>query len=200
MNKLLIIINASEIIRKGLAAIYRSFFNTKILQLENISDLNSYKEIKNHSLVIILQNFAENDNELLLNLRKNNQVKLVEFDSSSPLKSPVPPDSEHTINLNTTAPEIQKIISTSWKTPDKPARLQDNDELTFREKEVLRLVAMGHSNKIIADKLFISIHTVISHRKNISEKTGIKSISGLTVYAILNNLIDTSTIAPDDLI
>ncbi len=199
MNKLLIIIHASEIIRKGLAAIYRSFFNTKILQLENISDLYSYKEMKNHSLVIILQNFAENDNELLHNLRKNNQVKLIEFDSSSPVKSPVPPY-EYTINLNTTAPEIQNIISTSWKPSEKPARLQDNDELTLREKDVLRLVAMGHSNKIIADKLFISIHTVISHRKNISEKTGIKSISGLTVYAILNNLVDTSAIEPDDLI
>ena len=45
-------------------------------------------------------------------------------------------------------------------------------------------------NKEIADQMNISIHTVISHRKNITRKTGIKSVSGLTVYALLNNLID----------
>ena len=44
----------------------------------------------------------------------------------------------------------------------------------------------------IADLMNISIHTVISHRKNITRKTGIKSVSGLTVYALLNNLIDES--------
>ncbi|MFQ8806064.1 MAG: response regulator transcription factor [Alistipes indistinctus] len=46
------------------------------------------------------------------------------------------------------------------------------------------------TNKEIADRYNISIHTVISHRKNIARKTGIKSVSGLTVYALLNNMID----------
>ena len=45
-------------------------------------------------------------------------------------------------------------------------------------------------NKEIADQMNLSVHTVISHRKNITRKTGIKSVSGLTVYALLNNLID----------
>ncbi|MGE5354496.1 MAG: LuxR C-terminal-related transcriptional regulator, partial [Acidobacteriota bacterium] len=40
------------------------------------------------------------------------------------------------------------------------------------------------------DRLFISPHTVITHRKNISQKTGIKSVSGLTIYAVVNNIID----------
>jgi len=47
----------------------------------------------------------------------------------------------------------------------------------------------GFSNKEVADNLNISIHTVISHRKNISQKTGIKSQSGLTIYAISNKII-----------
>jgi DNA-binding CsgD family transcriptional regulator len=50
-------------------------------------------------------------------------------------------------------------------------------------------VALGFTNQQIADKLFISKHTVISHRKNITSKLGIKTVSGLTVYAVLNNLI-----------
>ena len=49
-------------------------------------------------------------------------------------------------------------------------------------------------NKEIADEHNISIHTVISHRKNISAKTGIKTVAGLTAYAILNDLLDIDSI------
>jgi DNA-binding CsgD family transcriptional regulator len=51
------------------------------------------------------------------------------------------------------------------------------------------LLVQGHSNKEIADKLSISIYTVITHRKNLSEKVGIKSLPGLTIYAISKNII-----------
>jgi DNA-binding CsgD family transcriptional regulator len=61
--------------------------------------------------------------------------------------------------------------------------------LSERETDVLKLLATGHANKEIADKLNISINTVITHRKNISQKTGIKSVSGLTIYAVVKKLI-----------
>lgn len=75
---------------------------------------------------------------------------------------------------------------------DEQESLQDI--LTGREIDVLRLLATGHANKEIADKLHISIHTVITHRKNISQKTGIKSVSGLTIYAVTQKLISIDTI------
>ncbi len=62
-------------------------------------------------------------------------------------------------------------------------------ELSDRETEVLLLVAQGCSSKEIADRLHISIHTVHTHRKHITHKTGIKSVAGLAVYAMLHNLI-----------
>ena len=65
----------------------------------------------------------------------------------------------------------------------------DGYALSDREREILVAVARGKTNKEIADMYCISIHTVISHRKNISRKTGIKTIAGLTVYALLNNMI-----------
>ena len=68
----------------------------------------------------------------------------------------------------------------------------DASELTKRERDILVLVAKGLMSKEIADKLNISIHTVISHRKNITKKTGIKSVAGLAVYAMLNNLMGDS--------
>ncbi|MBR6758343.1 MAG: response regulator transcription factor [Bacteroidaceae bacterium] len=69
-------------------------------------------------------------------------------------------------------------------------QVTESTELSDREKEILIAVAKGLTNKNIADQYHISIHTVITHRKNLTRKTGIKSVSGLTVYAILNNLID----------
>lgn len=66
---------------------------------------------------------------------------------------------------------------------------ENNYELSKRETDVLVLVAKGLTNKEIADDLNLSVHTVISHRKNIMHKTGIKSVAGLTMYAMLNKLL-----------
>ena len=62
-------------------------------------------------------------------------------------------------------------------------------ELSPRETEVLRLVAKGLMNKEIADRLNISINTVLSHRKNLTAKLGIKTVSGLSFYAMMNGYI-----------
>ena len=76
---------------------------------------------------------------------------------------------------------------------NEPVR-PDESELSDREKEILVCVAKGMLNKQIADRFNLSIYTVITHRKNITRKTGIKTVAGLTVYAILNNLVDINTI------
>ena len=77
---------------------------------------------------------------------------------------------------------------------EKEKEADEREELSDREKEILVCVARGMLNKEIADQNNISIHTVISHRKNITHKIGIKTVAGLTVYAILNGLIDVNTI------
>ncbi|MBQ9878553.1 MAG: helix-turn-helix transcriptional regulator [Bacteroidales bacterium] len=77
---------------------------------------------------------------------------------------------------------------------EKEKEADEREELSDREKEILVCVARGMLNKEIADQNNISIHTVISHRKNITRKIGIKTVAGLTVYAILNGLIDVNTI------
>ena len=70
----------------------------------------------------------------------------------------------------------------------------EGEDLSQREKEILICVAKGMLNKEIADLYNISIYTVITHRKNITRKTGIKTVAGLTVYALLNNLIDINSV------
>ncbi|MCF0189896.1 MAG: helix-turn-helix transcriptional regulator [Marinilabiliaceae bacterium] len=71
---------------------------------------------------------------------------------------------------------------------------ETNDLLSPRECEVLREAVRGLTNKEIGDKLCISLPTVISHRKNLCDKLGIRTLSGLTIYAIANNIIETSEI------
>lgn len=70
----------------------------------------------------------------------------------------------------------------------------DSSVLSDREKDVLICLAKGQKNNEIAENLNISASTVITHRKNIVRKTGIKSVSALTVYAILNNLLEEKDI------
>ncbi len=69
------------------------------------------------------------------------------------------------------------------------------DILGEREKEILRCVAQGKSNKEIADELCISIHTVTTHRRNICAKLDIHSAAGLTIFAILHKIVDISDIS-----
>ena len=70
----------------------------------------------------------------------------------------------------------------------------DTHDLSAREIEVLKLITKGLINKEIAEKLNISLTTVISHRKNITEKLGIKSVAGLTIYAVMNGYIEADSI------
>jgi DNA-binding CsgD family transcriptional regulator len=78
--------------------------------------------------------------------------------------------------------------------PEEETPQPAGGDLSDRERAVLVCVARGKQNKEIADELNISPHTVISHRKNIVAKTGIKSVAGLTVYALMNGLIEENEI------
>lgn len=86
---------------------------------------------------------------------------------------------------------LRRIFYSNKSNIESVAELND---LSSREIEVLVLVAKGLINKEIADKLNISLTTVISHRKNITEKLGIKSVSGLTIYAVMNGFISPDSI------
>ena len=85
---------------------------------------------------------------------------------------------------------LQQVLNLSVKREGDGDSAMSNHELTRRETAVLVEVARGLSNKEIATKLNVSVFTVTTHRKNIIKKTGIKSVAGLTVYALINNLID----------
>jgi DNA-binding CsgD family transcriptional regulator len=108
---------------------------------------------------------------------------------------------EKEINLNVSL-KIQKLLKEQGvevemtRTEDErlgETQVEDlkaREELTPRETDVLRCVARGCMNKEIADELCISVNTVLTHRKNIAAKLGIKTVSGLSLYAMMNGLVE----------
>lgn len=90
--------------------------------------------------------------------------------------------------------------NTSDKVAEKKSGEEEHkagrDDLSQREKEIICCVVKGMANKEIAEHLFISIHTVITHRRNIARKLQIHSPTLLTIYAIVNKLVDISEVKP----
>ena len=91
-------------------------------------------------------------------------------------------------NVKSAQPEH---IPTSSAEDEKKASA---DDLSQREKEIVCCVVRGLSNKEIAEHLFIAVNTVITHRRNIVRKLQIHSPAGLTIYAIVNGLVDISSV------
>ena len=96
-----------------------------------------------------------------------------------------------------------RILEQRLKTDDVSARISNmisnadsQEAISEREKEIIMCLVQGMSNKEIANQLFISVNTVITHRRNIVRKLQIHSLAGLTIYAIANNLIDTRCFTP----
>jgi DNA-binding NarL/FixJ family response regulator len=86
---------------------------------------------------------------------------------------------------------LRKLIGSRLR---KNETENDQQNLTARELTILKKVALGLTNQQIADELFLSIHTVMTHRKNITKKLGIKTVSGLIVYALMNKLVEMGEI------
>ncbi len=88
-------------------------------------------------------------------------------------------------NVDNLKHKLEKLLDkSSHRSPD------DTGNLSIREKEILTCVVKGQTNKEIAESLFLSTHTVITHRRNIARKLEIHSTAGLTIYAIVNKLVE----------
>ncbi len=180
-----VIIHCSAIIQKGLADLLLHICNVSVSDfIVDYSLVNQISSLKNAILFLDAELMYASENMLAKLKQKGNSVYLITVSLDASFQ-PISYDGVLCINDNLSA--IQKKLNTIF--PALPIKKVEPTELSTREKEVLKLVAMGNSNKETADYLSISLHTVISHRKNICRKLEIKTISGLTLYALINNLI-----------
>ena len=98
------------------------------------------------------------------------------------------------ISLYDTSEDLYKKIERLQALSIEVTVSEEQQSLSAREKEIVICVVKGMTNREIADKLFLSTHTVITHRRNIARKLQIRSASGLTVYAIVNKLVELNDV------
>jgi len=176
----------SDIIYEGLTNIlyrygdYISFYRT-----ENIDELEILMVRVNINIVILNPESIINRNRQFVKLRNKYKNTLWLALIYSFIDTKLINEFDDLIYITDTNDLIFKKIDRFHKSNKGKVR----DDLSMREKDVLTHLVRGLSNKEIAEELNISIHTVISHRKNIAEKTGIRSLPGLTIYAISNKII-----------
>jgi len=187
----IIIYTESFVINRGLEFIFKKMRGlTVLLSVYNEIDFEEVYSKHEANFVLVssivfssnkkIREIYKTDNDLSWGLIKTNIDKV---------------DSLYNFEINLSLEDgeketIQKINEYINHLYEIDSNSQNELELSNREKEILKQVALGLTNSKIAEKLFISQHTVVTHRKKITSKLGIKTISGLTVYALLNNLIE----------
>jgi DNA-binding CsgD family transcriptional regulator len=195
-DKSIIVICKSDTVLIGLSEILKGSLAGEVILLHRCEEIVDYPQLTGHFLVLAASEELEKSSSLIrqiLPVTSNTQFL--------PLNFEVNPDSLNpSVNLFDSPALICFKVNEALHSFTTNLGRETDTELTRREIEVLLHIAKGFSNKEIADQLFISTHTVISHRKNISEKTGIKSASGMTMYAILKKIIDVNDIDTADLI
>ena len=189
----ILLIEPSEIIASGMAAIISK--NKEFKLVSTLSNLSFFKSSHNKYDIVIINPAVIDYNERfdirsLFTEQKSDTAVVALFYAS--YDENVLKQYDGCIGIYDSPARIfQKLHKAIKESNENKSELY---ELSTRERDILVSVAKGRTNKEIADEFNISIYTVISHRRNISRKLGINSISGLTVYAIMNKLIDLSSI------
>ena len=192
MSRQILLVTPSAIVARGLEQVFRDLGEFEVCGI--LSDLSAGLRNMDPDIVIVdpevfeaasrgrVKNYLAGFSEavvLAVITGSWNEEQLRQYDG--------------VIGLYDSPPAIIRKVRTALEGRSETVR-GEGEELSQREKEILVCVAKGMLNKEIADLYNLSIYTVITHRKNITRKTGIKTVAGLTVYALLNNLIDINSV------
>ncbi len=187
-----LVASSSVIIRSGLAAVLRRLheLNIQPVEISTPEMLEHYVTLHTPDIIMVDPTFGGwfDLTEFKEAYDKLTGVKYVAIVASvidvNQLK-----DYQERIALYDTVEVIAEKLNALMQSEENN---QDNDTepLSQREKEIITYVVKGLTNKEIADKLFLSVHTVITHRRNIARKLQIHSPAGLTIYAIVNKLVE----------
>ncbi len=192
-NLKIAIAEPSFVIRSGFEVILKRTHNIKIQLIEIPSAellIDTVKKMQ-PDLLFINPLFLGNFELLRLKEHINTPIRYIALVSSL-LDPATLSQYDENINIYDSVEDIeQKLERLNEQAKDNA---EEQQTLSTREKEIVVCVVKGMTNREIADKLFLSTHTVITHRRNIARKLQIRSASGLTIYAIVNKLVELDEI------
>lgn len=189
------ILETSKIIFEGIQTIlFHSDLDCRINQAETLDELTEL--LTSEPIDILIANPLQfvNREKDIRKIRKNyTSLSIAGIDFGMMSKPLIFADVTFTL-YDTPEHIIHLLQKLDKKSHSQQTEKEEEENLTKREIEVLTGLVNGMLNKEIADSLNISIHTVVRHRKNIAMKTGIRSQSGLTIYAISKKIISIEDI------
>ena len=189
------IIDPNTLSALGLKAILQN-----VMPIMTVDTFGSFAELTandpdNYFHYFVAMNVVLENKTFFSEYRRKTIVLTLSLDSISQLSE------FHSLCINVPEQELIRSLLTleqhahgqGQNLPPMPKALQQKI-LTDREIEVMSLIVQGYINKEIADKLNIGLATVITHRKNIMDKLGLKSVSALTIYAVMHGYVDINSI------
>lgn len=197
MNELslkIAIAEPSAIIRSGLSVVLKRIpgIHLQTFEISSIDLLINYIRIQKPNLLIVNPvSWGVIDLQKLKEDSGHSQLKCYALISSMVDESILSQyDNKISIydGLEVLKNKLNKFLDKTMILPE------DTGNLSVREREILTCVVRGQTNKEIAESLFLSTHTVITHRRNIARKLEIHSTAGLTIYAIVNKLVELDDI------
>lgn len=188
----------SVILRSGLAAALKRIqgIHIQVFEISSIDLLANY--IRLHKPGVLILNPAYWGIVDLHKLKEesgNKELKCFAFLSCLTDENILKQYDER-ISVYDSVDQLKDKLNKLFETPIEETT-DDTEILSQREKEILTCVVKGQTNKEIAQTLFLSTHTVITHRRNIVRKLEIHSTAGLTIYAIVNKLVEIDEIKKD---
>jgi len=193
----ILIVEPSVIIRSGLSITLKRIpgFWIQPIEINSIENLEHIMELHKPDILMVNPSFwGFMDMSKIRTYSADSELKIIALTSSSYSEELLEKYDEK-ICIHDTAEQIKEKFEKLYDEPDLKDEINDgNDILSAREKEILILIVKGMTNKEIAQNLFLSTHTIITHRRNIARKLEIHSTAGLTVYAIVNKLVELDEI------
>lgn len=190
-TKKVIVVSNAFLLSSGIENLALELRSMLVDHVYNGSEKNLFEKLITHKPELVIIDPKSVQEILIPLLRKLNEEKDIKVIGlvSSTTNDNIISRFQFTLNIQDNK---YKLIDALQKTVGKEKKSKDDNEQTLsnREMEILRHLTLGLTNQDIADKLFLSVHTVMTHRKKITKKLGIKSLSGLTVYALMNKLVD----------
>ena len=185
------IAETSVIIRGGLTAALKRLPNVKVQPIELLSIEALHDCVRTQCPDMLIVNPAFGDYFDIGKFREETSGKKIRVIAlvTSFVDASLLSKYDESISIFDDLERLSKKISGLLNVPSEEEDLENQDALSQREKEIVICVVKGMTNKEIAEKLFLSIHTVITHRRNISKKLQIHSAAGSTIYAIVNKLV-----------